>query len=304
VLLAVPALRALRTQHPGRPLVLAAQPRIGRLLADVGEVDRAVDFEALGLGALFAAEPDAGAVALARAGRVVCWFASRDPRFVANLRAVAPDALVASPAGDGQRPVWCHLLRTVAPPASRGVQAMSSRLRASMTVPEGARGAGREALREAGWDEVTPLLVLHPGAGSPAKRWPVPGFAAVADDLRRSRRLAVAVHEGPADAQAASALAPALGREAIVLRNPSLPVLAGALTAASVYVGNDSGVSHLAAAVGAPTVVLFTRALLAWRAWAAHAQTIAVSIPDVVAAEAAEVTARALAAMAVDSTTA
>jgi len=53
VLLAIPALRALRSGEPRDTLVVAAQPRIGRLLEILGVVDRSIDFEALGLDALF-----------------------------------------------------------------------------------------------------------------------------------------------------------------------------------------------------------------------------------------------------------
>ena len=73
VLLAIPALRTLRVERPGQALVLAAQPRLGRLLTTLGEVDRALDFESLGLGALFTAEPGCGRPPLAagRPGRVL-----------------------------------------------------------------------------------------------------------------------------------------------------------------------------------------------------------------------------------------
>ena len=244
VLLAIPALRALRTQHPGCPLVLAAQPRLGHLLASLGLIDRAIDFESLGLGALFTAEPGrVGPSDLGRAGRVVCWFGSRDPLFVENLRALAPGAVVAAPAAD-DLPVWRHLRRTVGAPLDGGT--------ASIPVPGAALAAGRQALRDAGWDGVKPFILLHPGAGSVAKRWPVDGFTAVTGALRGDGTLAVAVHCGPADADAASAVAEVLGPDVIVLREPPLLTLAGALAGAALYLGNDSGVSHLAAAVGAP----------------------------------------------------
>jgi len=290
VLLAIPALRALRTQHPGRPLVLAAQPRLGHLLASLALIDRAIDFESLGLGALFTAEPGrVGPPALVRAGRVVCWFGSRDPLFVDNLRTLAPGAVVAAPGAD-DLPVWRHLRRTVGAPVDGGT--------ASIPVPEAALVAGRQALRDAGWDGVKPFILLHPGAGSVAKRWPVDGFAAVTGALRGAGSLAVAVHCGPADVDAAAALAGVLGPEVIVLRAPQLLTLAGALAGAALYLGNDSGVSHLAAAVGAPSVALYTRALLAWRPWARHARLVVVSTQEVVAAEVEGVMHSARAAMA------
>jgi len=195
VLLAIPALRALRDERRGQPLVIAAQPRLGRLLTALGEVDGSVDFESLGLGALFMAEPaPPPAPTLGRAGRVICWFGSRDPRFRANLCALAPASVVAPPAADDV-PVWQHLRRAV----GASLDGDTEPIRVSSPI----QAMGREALRRAGWDGVTPLVLVHPGAGSATKRWPPEGFAAVTRDVGRFRRCAVVVHEGPADAVAA-----------------------------------------------------------------------------------------------------
>src|SRR5262245_38299842 len=179
VLLAIPALRALRAQRPDRDVVLAAQPRLGHLLVDLGLVDRAIDFESLGLGAVFTAGPGlADRSMLGEAGRVVCWFGSRDPLFAANLRALAPGAVVAAPAV-GDLPVWQHLCLTVA--------AADDGLTGRVSVPDAARLSGRQALADAGWDEATPFVLMHPGAGGAAKRWPAEGFAAVASAVRGAR---------------------------------------------------------------------------------------------------------------------
>ncbi|MGH7347877.1 MAG: hypothetical protein ACREK4_23430, partial [Candidatus Rokuibacteriota bacterium] len=93
MLLAIPALRVLRHASPRDPLLLAAQPRIGRLLEILGVVDRSVDFEALGLDALFTREAGGRerewsarcAEDLRRARRVVAWIGSREPGFVERL---------------------------------------------------------------------------------------------------------------------------------------------------------------------------------------------------------------------------
>src|SRR5262249_51867416 len=130
------------------------------------------------------------------------------------------------------------------------------------------------------------------------KRWPVEAFAAVAGALRQVGSRAMVVHRGPADADAASALVAALGPDAIVLGEPALPALAGALATATLYLGNDSGVSHLAAVVGAPSMVLFTPGLLAWRPWAPSARVFVVSTREPVAVEVEEVIGAARAAIA------
>jgi ADP-heptose:LPS heptosyltransferase len=68
-----------------------------------------------------------------------------------------------------------------------------------------------------------------------------------------------------------------------------LPALAGALAHATIYVGNDSGVSHLAAALGVPSLVLFDPRHLAWRPWWAGARVQTVTLTRTVSDEVAAV---------------
>src|SRR4249920_587285 len=83
VLLAVPALRALRATSAA-PLVLAAQPQIGALLEALGVVDGHVAFDALGLDALFVDDADS-LPRLPDVERVVSWFGALDPVFRRRL---------------------------------------------------------------------------------------------------------------------------------------------------------------------------------------------------------------------------
>jgi ADP-heptose:LPS heptosyltransferase len=268
LLLAAPALRALRAATPAAPLVLAAQPRLGALLAALGLVDRHLAFEGLGLERLFVtdgASPDA----LRAATRIVCWFGARDGVFARRLAEVAPGAVLASPTGDRVGLVWEHLLATVGAPAGPWCQPLA--------VPAALAGAGRAALERAGWDGGTPLLMAHAGAGSPGKRWPVEGFAEVLAAVRRGRALTIVLNEGPADREAVAALAPGLGGQARVLRGLTLLELAGALAHARAYLGNDSGPSHLAAALGVPALILYEQASLAWRPWSPAAEPVTVT---------------------------
>jgi heptosyltransferase-3 len=89
--------------------------------------------------------------------------------------------------------------------------------------------------------------------------------------------LVVVVHQGPADRAAADALATALDAPMIRLVQPSLPELAGALTLAAAYLGSDSGVSHLAAAVGTASVILYPpETLRQWAPWSPSARAVSV----------------------------
>lgn len=279
MLLAIPALRALRRQPPHDELVIAAQPRIGRLLEALGEVDRSIDFERLGLDALFAPAPCRQerewparcADELKRSARLVAWVGAGDPGFVLRLTTLAPGSIVAASTA-GRRPVWRHLADTVAARTDDG------EIRAPIEIPAALAADARRELARLGWREHDRLLVVHPGAGGPGKQWPAAGFGDVVRRLSALPRLAVAIHQGPADAAAVAALPESLTARALVLREPPLPLLAGVLSLAEAYLGNDSGVSHLAAALGAGSVVLFGEAQLPWRPWAEHVEPLVVSL--------------------------
>lgn len=107
-------------------------------------------------------------------------------------------------------------------------------------------------------DDGRPLVALHLGASDARRRWPVPRFAAVADDLAARGARVVVVGSGSDDARAARALR-AAARTCVVdlVDRLSLPALTGLLARCALVVANDSGPRHLAAAVGAPTVGVF-----------------------------------------------
>jgi heptosyltransferase-3 len=85
--------------------------------------------------------------------------------------------------------------------------------------------------------------VIHPFAGSPKKRWPLERFQELAERL--ARRMPVEWCAGPEDELPGAR------------RFEDLYELACWLAAARIYIGNDSGPTHLAAAVGTPVVALF-----------------------------------------------
>jgi len=103
-------------------------------------------------------------------------------------------------------------------------------------------------------------VVVHPGSGGRGenRNWPPSHFAALLDLLRRQSDAGVLLLEGPADEEAVRDTLTAAGRNApVVVKDLSVAQLAGLLVEAGYFVGNDSGVAHLAAAVGARTVAIF-----------------------------------------------
>ena len=102
-----------------------------------------------------------------------------------------------------------------------------------------------------------PVLLIHPCSGGVPKCWPIDSFVRVADLLvEHGWRVAFVI--GPAEQERMSPAARSmLADRFTVLAGLSLPELLAAMSAADVFLGNDSGPSHLAAALGRPTVALF-----------------------------------------------
>jgi heptosyltransferase-3 len=94
------------------------------------------------------------------------------------------------------------------------------------------------------------VVAIHVGSGNPGKNWPLQRFEELAARLAE-QGLRIAWIVGPAEKN----IVPP--RDAEAWRFLPLRELAGRLAGCRLYVGNDSGVTHLAAASGAPTVALF-----------------------------------------------
>jgi ADP-heptose:LPS heptosyltransferase len=103
-----------------------------------------------------------------------------------------------------------------------------------------------------------PLWAIHPGSGSPHKNWPLQRFLETARNLRDRNQFQPIFLVGPVEKETDSVSISAIQNQGFpIVRDLSLPVLAGLLSYCHGYLGNDSGISHLAAAIGIPTVVLF-----------------------------------------------
>ncbi|MFG2892475.1 glycosyltransferase family 9 protein [Streptomyces sp. NPDC048248] len=246
LLTAVPALRALRAAHPDHELVLAAPERLTDAAAATGAVDRLLPTSAPGremprvLGRL--GPPPDIAVNLHGNG----------PASHSLLQALRPGRLLgyahpAMPALSGpvwredehERDRWCRLV------AWYGVPADPADLRiAAPAFPSPAPGA----------------VVIHPGADAAARRWPPERFAAVARALHCAGRHVV-ITAGSDE----GALAHRVARQAdlppsvVVGGGAEVPFgeLAALVAGARAMIVGDTGLAHLASALGTPSVVLF-----------------------------------------------
>jgi heptosyltransferase-3 len=170
---------------------------------------------------------------------------TRSADLVHNVRRVIPRLEVHDPAPP---PGAGHASRWLARPLS------SLGVRCGDLEPETLQATSAEAEEAAALRRDLPerFVALHPGSGSPSKSWSADRLAHIVDRLGVDSFLLI---EGPADAEAAAALRRRKG--AVTARGMRPRVLGALLAGAAAFVGNDSGVTHLAAAWGAPTVALF-----------------------------------------------
>ena len=104
-----------------------------------------------------------------------------------------------------------------------------------------------------------PVVALHPGSGSAAKNWPLENWLTFGSDLlgRDDFGGSILVVGGEADEAQLRELQSAWPHARVrFARNLPLPQLAAALER-TIFIGHDSGISHLAAAAGANCIVLF-----------------------------------------------
>ena len=122
------------------------------------------------------------------------------------------------------------------------------------------RKAGQDYLKQNNLDSLKgrSLWAIHPGSGSSHKNWPLDHFLNLASILFEQTKLLPFFIVGPAEINFHPDFPEAImARGFSVVRDQPLTLLAGILSHCTGYLGNDSGISHLAAALGIPTIALF-----------------------------------------------
>ncbi len=114
-------------------------------------------------------------------------------------------------------------------------------------------------LRKERADAGSPLVGLFPGAGHPSRRWPLERFAELADSFVRNDGVRVIIFAGPEEQPLIKEFRAKFPPGAIIFDKLTLPQLASALARLSVFVSNDTGPMHIAAAVGTSVTLLLDR---------------------------------------------
>ncbi|WP_030762989.1 glycosyltransferase family 9 protein, partial [Streptomyces sp. NRRL F-2664] len=246
LLTVVPCLRALRRSMPDRDIVLAAPGRLAAVAAATGLVDRVLATTARGRGVpaelSWAGPPPELAVDLHGNGPPSHLLLQRlrPRRLLAYRHADTPDVLGPPWRHDEhERERWCRLLRWY------GIEADPTDL--SIAAPACASPAPG-------------AVVVHPGADAGSRRWPPERFAAVVRAVRRAGE-DVVVTAGAGEGALARKVAKDAGLppQAVVGGSGDVPFdeLCALVAGARCVLVGDTGLAHLATALGTRSVVLF-----------------------------------------------
>lgn len=254
VLLAVPALIRLRFRFPTHRLMLCAGDQVAKLLLACGIIDDWISVQGRACADLFAgADSGEGRLQawLQDCDLAIGWLEDRDGTLSGRLKgAGAHEVVVRSPfASDLQATHQRDRFLEVIHEAPFEGEAL-------LTVPDQLLQLGKRSLDAAGLSVGPVLVVIHPGSGSAHKCVAPEVLAAVAAAVQQAGATPV-ILEGPADRESVDRLMQLCANQSIVLQDVDLLTLAGVLAHAWLFVGQDSGVTHLAGLMGVRTVALF-----------------------------------------------
>jgi ADP-heptose:LPS heptosyltransferase len=256
VLLAVHALIRLRARFPNHRLVLCAENQAARLLLACGVIDAWAPVQGLACAGLFVGmDPPSGQVQrwLEHCDLAVAWMKDQDGKLAGTLKAIgARKVIVRSPFSavihaTHQRDRFLEAIN----------EAPSDRLPGGLLpVTEPLYQLGRACLEAAGLPIGQLLIVIHPGSGSAHKCVAPETLTSIVNNIEGFGAIPVLL-EGPADQEPVERVLQLCASQPIVLKGLDILTVAGVLAQAHLFVGQDSGVTHLAALLGVRTVALF-----------------------------------------------
>ncbi len=244
-ILTLPAVKLLREGFPEAHLEILGYKHIIALALMSGYADAIRSIEYGALSGFFSRDGELAPALVEYFGgfqQVISYLFDPDGIFAANLRrAGVRNLITGSPKITEQE----HAARQLARPLEKLALYLKNPA-AILELPDAARIA-------------PDTLALHPGSGSATKNWPLERFLEVARNwLAPNERRKILLVGGEADAAQMARLRAELPNERVEpAQNLPLPALAARLRDAGFFVGHDSGISHLAAAVGTPALLLF-----------------------------------------------
>ncbi len=259
-ILTLPAIAALREQFPSAHLEVLGYPHIVQLAQSGGLVDRVQAIEARGLAGFFARNGDLSEDLrnyFSEFNIILSYLYDPDEIFKTNVARCSRGQFIVGP----HRPDEVnkiHATTVFLKPLERLA------IFDADSIPRLAIASSPSPLAI--------QICLHPGSGSERKNWSEENWAELIARLINETHVKLLLVGGEAEGERLQRLAAALPpTRCMVARNLPLAELAQRMKSCCGFVGHDSGITHLAAALGLPTTVLWAHTVEEiWRPQGAH----------------------------------
>lgn len=258
----LPSLRAIKEHHPPVHLELLGTQSVLQLALRPHHADRIHSIEQRGLTTFYAQEgtldPEWVEFFNGFDLIVACSVETASP-LIANLRRSGSRRVLALPPFPPSTDATLHMvdyyLQAIEPLGFRTTH-RTPKLTLSNREKEWARAFFAQQIRS--HEKPARVIALHPGSGGKGKRWPAERFAQLADWALAELQAAILIIAGPAEPGLAKWVAHQMSRgKPILLEDEQLLHTAAALDYCQAFVGNDSGITHLASALGTPSLAIF-----------------------------------------------
>ena len=254
-ILTLPAIAALRRQFPEAHLEILGYPHIIQLAHAAGLADRVQSIEARALAGFFARHgilAEDLAEYFSEFDIILSYLYDPDDIFKTNVARCSAAQFVVGPYRPNEAEK-IHATKVYLRPLERFAIFDADHLpQLSLSAP----------LNSAPNPRRPPTLALHPGSGSEKKNWPEAKWADLLQHLANTTDLNLLLVGGEAEGERLQRLAATLPiTRTKVAQSLPLTELARLIATGTAFIGHDSGISHLAAALGLPGIVLWGNTL-------------------------------------------
>lgn len=248
LLLSLSAIQALG--GPGDSIYLAGRGDVVDFLKRTGYINYGMRSGSQDLLPLFVGAPDRRIREfLSGFDRIYVFSADTSSCVAANIRLLFPgaDVIRTIPPPESRVHVSDYRREQVTPKPESGIST------SCLTIPQACQEEARVMLLARGYDFMRPIVAVHPGSGSRKKCWPLRNFEELIKNIRERVNCFLVIFSGPAEAgKMQGEIDDSLKggeKNYLHISGCDLATVASLLSLCHLYIGNDSGITHLAASV-------------------------------------------------------
>jgi ADP-heptose:LPS heptosyltransferase len=261
----IPAIRYYRKQNPGKKITLLGRETIGKFALDIGLIENWIDVDSKTALPLFydSYSPEADAI-LKRFSAALLFIADDAPLLKHIQTCGIRSVLHQTPFPTSKIHIVDYHLSLMCDPEKIDP---ARKIPVCTPSPESIQAAQKIL------GNLKQPVAIHPGSGSANKNWPFERFLSLGDLLRK-HSLPIVWIQGPAEESFQ------YPETDLIVKNCDLPILAALLKGCRAYIGNDSGITHLAAAAGCPITIALFGSKSNETVWAPTGNASVVILPD------------------------